>query len=471
MLVSKRLYGLYNMMHGASFTWNSVSSMSRRLTALAVISEMRVAIDQLEELNKKLEIGLSVEDAGIDFDQWFNNDESNDDIQCFFKNDSYIEDKGTDGTINKIPDLFPQGLSTSFNENTPELIKTGMRHLSSDGALNHADIAKALTTGFGKILTLLHETKDKMTNVSDELYENFCDDFFTCDLDLTFQEAEREYNLWKEEHDLESVQVLEDKRAQEIVKLLSSGIISHSTAPTNREIKVCPLKIQEEALEYNMQLPANIDIECARFSRYIIMKDRIMWLDYAKLGKYLYKHSKDLSFDDELKLKEFQVTLDFIHKDMAAINPALRVHLRDYEDNKLQAILDNAISIINTCKPYLNDKLQETFLEDYIKAAFYGDVKQEIQKKLGSKSVYTQICKLLGMLKASTKVFKVDTFSETLASCLSPLTEKPNKDSMQRKIDEGASDLKSNIRTWTDAYINEHCYTESERLFKRLSKS
>lgn len=469
MLVSERLYGLYCMMSCASFGWDYVSPLSRRMTALGVISEMKVLIEQLEKVNTKLDIELSVEDADIDFNKWFD-DEFIDGIQPLFHSDSYIESKEDNSSINKMIDLFPVGKSTSFNESTVSSLKTGMRQLGSETSLNHADISKALIDGYGKISCLLREIKGKMSNISDELFENFCDDFFIRDMDLSYQEAERRYIEWKDEHEWKSVQVLEDKRTQEVLNVLIGGVISHSIPPTIREIRECPFKISEEALELNTQLPENIEVECARFAKYIIMKDRIMWIDYAKLGKYLYRHYKDLTFEEALSLKEFQVTLDLIHDDMAAIDPTLKVHLRYYEDNKLQAVLDNAVFIINTCKQYLNEKIPETFLEDYIKAAFYGDVKQELQKKLGSKSVYTQICKLLGMLKASGKVFKVDTFSETLASSLSTLTEKPNKDSMQRKIDEGASDLKSNIRIWTDAYIEKHCYTESERLFKRLSE-
>ena len=123
MLISDRLSGLYNLMYGASFTWNSVSSLSRRMTALAAITEMRIAIVQLEELNKKLEIELSIEDADINFKPWFDGD-SNDNIQCFFDSSSHIEDEDTGSTINMIPDLFPIGKSTSFNEKSPEVLKT-----------------------------------------------------------------------------------------------------------------------------------------------------------------------------------------------------------------------------------------------------------------------------------------------------------------------------------------------------------
>lgn len=468
MLVSERLRGLYYLMSDAvTYSWTSVSSLTRRLIALGIISEMRVAIEQLEALNQKLEFELSVEDADIDFDQWLG-DVS--DIQPIFQHLSYVESENDNGTINKMPDIFPTGKSTSFKKSTIESLKTGLRQLCSEAALNHADIAAALIDGFGKIVSLIREIKEKMTDISDELYENYCDVIFARGLDLSFQEAERDYLLWKDEHDWKSQQALEDKRTQEIVKLLGSGVFVYSTKPTNRDIKDCPIKIQEEALEYNTKLPDNIEIDCARFSKFVFMNECIMWIDYIKLGKYLYKHYKDLSFDEEYALQYFDVMLNFIHHDMAALNPNLAVYLPDYEDNRLQAIFDNAVKIITTCNPYLSEKLPKDFLELYLQGAFYGKIKREVQSTLGKKAIYTNICKMLGMLKASMKVFKVGTTSDQLASCLSPLTKKPNKDSMIRKIDEGASDKNSTLRSWTDEFIKKNCYTDSERLFLEQAK-
>lgn len=455
------------MTFSSSCGWESSSPLSRRMVAMGIIAEMREVIELLEELNKKLDLELSVEDADIDFKMWLGDVY---DIQPIFQSLSYIESNDDNSTINKMPDIFPLSKSTTFKDTTIESLKTGMRQLGSEAVLNHADIASTLINGFGKIVCLLREINEKMTDIPNELYENFCYDFFASDLDLVYQRAEREYLLWKEEHEWKSQQTLEDKRTQEILKLLKSDVMTHSTPPTNREIKECSIKIQEEALEHNTHIPEGIDIECARFAKFVTMHDRIMWFDYAKLGKYLYRHHKDLSWEEELSLKHFYMMLDFIHNDMAVLNPKLKTYLPDYEENQLQAVIENAVNIINTCKPYVDSKLPENFLSTYIKDAFYGDLKQEIQKKLGGKGVYTQICKMLGMLKASIKVFTVGTTSEQLASCLSPLTDKPNKDSMIRKIDEGARELNSKLRNWTDSYIKEHCYTESERLFVGLSE-
>lgn len=467
MLVSERLRGLYNMMsEGSLYYWSSVSPLSRRLTALSVISEMRIVIEQLEALNKKLEIELSVEDADIDFDLWL--DDASD-LQHIFQKLAYYERDDDNATINKIPDLFSMSKSMTFKEATAESLKTGLRQLCCDAVLNPSDIAAALTNGYGRVVCLIREIKDKMTDIPDELYENYCDDCFARDLDLAYQEAERDYLLWKDEHEWKSLQSLEDKRAQEIVRLIRSGAFIHSTKPTNREIKECPIKIQEEALEYNTTLPNNIEFECARVGKFVFMKKNIMLLDNVKLGKYLYKHYKDMTFDEEYAIKYFDVILDFIHRDMAVLNPKLAAYLPDYEENKLQAILDKAVNIITTCNPYLSDKLPNNFLALYLKDAFYGDIKREVQTILGRKAIYTNICKMIGMLKSSMKVFTVSTSSDQLASCLTPLTQKPNKDSMIRKIDEGASDKNSKLRIWTDNYIKEHCLTDSERLFVRIA--
>lgn len=469
MRVSERLRGLhYYMKDGLPTFWTSVSPLTRRLIAFGVISEMRIAIEQLEAINQRLDFEISTEDADIDFDLWLGNSS---DIQYIFQNQGYITSGEDDSTVNKLPDLFPIGKSTTFKEASAETLKTGLRQLNSDINLNHTDIATALTNGFGRIVCLVREIQEKMNEIPNELYEDFCHDSFDRDLDLAFQAAERDYLSWKDEHEWKSQQSLEDKRTQEILRLITSGVFKHAIRPTNREIKESPIKIQEEALEYNTTLPDDIEVECARVGNFVFMKKSIMWLDYVKIGKYLYKHFKDITFEEELAIKYFNEMLGFIHHDMAVLNPSLAVYLPDYEDNKLQAVFDNALKVITSCNSYLSEKLPNDFLKQYLEAAFYGEIKHEVQTSLGRKGIYTKICKLLGMLKASIKVFKVDTSSEQLAACVSKLTDKPNKDSMIRKIDEGASDKNSKIRIWTDDYIKTHCYTEKERLFLKQAKS
>jgi hypothetical protein len=361
--------------------------------------------------------------------------------------------------------MFPLSKSPTFDESTVESLKTGMRLLGCDDVLNHADIIAALKNGINRIVCIINEIKLKIPNVPDETYEKYCYDFFYHDHDHYYQEAKRKYLLWKDEHEWKSLQALKDKRAQEIVKLLDSGIFKHSARPTGRDIKDCSFKIQEESLEHNTKLPQNIDEKCTRFSKFVIKRNDIICFDYVKLGKYLYKNYKDISldFEPQYSLLLFEKTLNLIQHDMADINPKLLQYLPDYMDNMQKAALDKATKIINSCQKYLKDKNPNNFLATYLKDAFYGDCKIEVQKKLMNKSRDKLICRMLGMLKTTQKVFPPETRSEDLAKELSSVIENTNQDSLERYINDGAGDRGSDLSKWTTQYVMKNLGTKEEK--------
>lgn len=442
------------------YHWISVSPLTRRMLAFGILSEMSFIIEHLKVLNQKVDIELRAEYGDIDLDLWSDDDS---DIQHILHFSSYIESEDDKSTINKIPDLFPLSKNPTFDESTVESLKTSMRLLGCDDFLNNADIASALNKGKEDIVSLIREIKDKMTNIPDNLYEKCCYDFFYRDQDYLNQKAESDYLLWKDEHDWKSLQALKDKRTQEIVKLLDSGVFIHSIPPTNRDIKDCSFKIQEEALEHNTKHPQNIDIECVRFSKFVIIKNDIICFDYIKLGKYLYKHYKDIDLEQQYSLKLFEKTLNLIQHDMADINPKLLQYLPDYKDNMQKAALDKATKIINSCQKYLKDKNPNNFLATYLKDAFYGDCKIEVQKKLMNKSRDKLICRMLGMLKTTQKVFPPETRSEDLAKELSSVIENTNQDSLERYINDGAGDRSSDLSKWTTQYVMKNLGTKEEK--------
>ena len=469
MIVSDRLEGLYYLILSSSTNFLSISPLARRMVAMGILSEMRTVISLLEDLNDRLGIEISEDDADIDFDLW--SDRKNTDrIQYIFNPDFYIEDENDKTAINNMTDLFPVGKSTTFKDGTPEQLKSAMKQLSSEDILNHSDITKALRNGIGKIFAELTKAKEKMSNITDDLYANYCEKYLVTDFDLVFQNAERVYSEWKEEHECNNVQFLEDKRTQELLKVLSSGVFSHSTMPTNREINSCKITISTDALEHDMQLPEEINVDCARFARFVEMKEQIMLLDYVKLGKYLYKHHKEISFDEGLSLKHFDLMLDYIHQDMAKCDKRLKPLLKDYEDNQLQAVLDSTIEILESCKEHLNESVTNDFLSSYTTALFYGDLKRVVQKSLQGQSKYTLPCRMIGMLKASGKVFKVEATSDVLTNSVSTVIDGLQKKSITRYINDGASDLNAQVRKWTDKYVKETIFTKEERLFVGLSE-
>ena len=469
MLVSERLEGLFYLMEDYSIDADSHSPLVRRLMAFAILSEMYNVIEQLKELNNKMVVELSEEAADIDFDLWLKIDR-NSKIQRVFNSELYIGNDEDDATIVKAVELFPVGKSSTFNEASESQFITGLRNLNSDRTLNHSDIAAALNNGIKLIFRLLSEIKEKLTNISDELYENYCYHFLARDFDLVFQQVERDYKSWKEEHEWNSIQALEDKRTQEILKLLLCGVFKHSTTPTNREINDCIVKITPEALEHNTQIPKDIDVECARFARFVIMKECIMWLDYTKLGKYLFKHYKELTFEESCTIKAFDLLLDYIHRDMAAYNPKLEKFLKDYEEKTLEDVLNAALPIIETCNAHLQDGLPKDALTVYLKKAFYGDKKHDLQRALRRKAKHTPICRMLGMLKSTEKVFKLSVTSSELANSVSTIIKDIQVDSLERYINEGASDVKAQLSIWTTQYVRDNFLSNQERLFLKISK-
>lgn len=468
MLVSKRLEGLFYLMEDYSIIADSHSPLARRLIAFAILSEMYNTIEQLKDVNEKMVIELSEDAADIDFDQWLNID-WNSKIQGVFNSELYVGDDD-DATIVKAIELFPVEKSPTFNEASESQFITGLRNLNSESTLNHSDIAAALKNGISLIFRLLREIKEKLTNISEELYENYCYYFLERDYDLVYQQVERDYKSWKEEHEWNSVQALEDKRTQEILKLLLCGVFKHSTTPTNREINDCIVKITPEALEHNTQVPDDINVECARFAKFVIMKERIMWLDYAKLGKYLFKHFKKLTFEESCTIKAFDLMLDYIHKDMAASDPKLEKYLKDYEEKTLEDVLEETLPIIETCNVHLQDGLPKDALTVYLRKAFYGEKKHDLQKALRRKAKHTPVCRMLGMLKSTAKVFKLSVTSGELAKSVSTIITDIQVDSLERYINEGAAKVKEPLNIWTTQYVKDNFYSNSERLFVEISQ-
>lgn len=443
----------------------SQSPLARRMIAFAIISEMSNITEELKDVNKQLVSELNEDVADIEFDQWLG-ENGKKMVQSLSKNTLYIEEDAGKITILKMTELFPIGKSTTFNNKSQEHLKTGMFQLNSESALNHSDIRKAIEEGLRLIFDLLYKIRSQLRNISDELYENYCNRCLGNNVNDVCLQVENEYDSWKSEHEGKSEQDLEDKRTQELLKLLTSGVFRHVESITTREIKDCIISINPEALEHNAQIPQEIEVDCARFARYVKMEgDKIMCLNYPKLGRYLYNHHNKLAANELFALKYFDVILDYIHKDMAICNPKLIKHLKGYEEIKPEELLNAAIPIIETCKKHLKDKLPEDSLKDYLVAAFNGEIKHELHRCLKRNTKHTTICKMIGMLKASGKFFNDGVTAQDLAKAVKTCVKDVQEDSLKRYINEGASDLKAQLRIWTDNYIKNIIYSDKERLF------
>ena len=184
----------------------------------------------------------------------------------------------------------------------------------------------------------------------------------------------------------------------------------------------------------------------------------------------MYKHFREITDKQGDCLIKFDYTLMHIHDDMAECNPKLKKFLRFYESDMLADVLNGMLSVIEKCNILLKEDISQDFLVEYLREAYYGDNKNEVQAKLKGQSKYTLLCQMLGMIKTTQKVFKVDTTSADIAKALATVVDKPKEDSLKRYVDQGASDYNSKLSRWTKEYVVGKLGNNADRLFMEISK-
>ena len=448
--------------------FDELSPISRRMYAVGLANELYQLVSELTEINEQLETSLNYEDAYLDISPYNGKRFV---LNKLLDESLYREDSSNDADINKLIDVFPLGKEDySFTSENAGRFKTGLRYLCSEANISPRDIVYALSECIKHMYSLLFRIDRKKKYIKDFQYEDFWYAFLFRDDDLYSERAINDYDQWKEEHDYQDFQVLKDKRDQEILKMLASGVFSYDVMPVNRDIANSLINISEDALEQGMQLPEDIKTECARFSKYVYFKEDILCLDYTKLGKYIYKHYRSIHYEQGDSLIYFDYMLLHIHDDMAACKPKLKKHLRFYEDDLLEPVLNDALKVIESCNGLLKKEIAQDYLKTYLSKAFYGDYKIEVKNKLKGQSKYTLLCQMLGMLKSTNKVFTLSTTSADLAKALATVVEKPKEDSLKRYIDEGSSDYKSPLSKWTTQYVIEQLGSKQDRLFLKIAQ-
>ncbi len=73
------------------------------------------------------------------------------------------------------------------------------------------------------------------------------------------------------------------------------------------------------------------------------------------------------------------------------------------------------------------------------------------------------------MIKTTQKVFKVETTTADIAKALATIVDKPKAKSLQRYIDEGASDYNSKLSKWSKEYVVNKLGNDADRLFMKIA--
>ena len=455
MLIGDKLEIIRYTLVTFSKNFENYSAMTRRLLAIGVVTELTQLNKQLEELCLRLESEISVEDAEIAFDDWLTNKEWING-EGIFNILSYHQQENKDIIISHMTDYLPVGAEGfSYMAEQAEAFKTGMHQFCDEESICACDIIYAIDRGIKYTIQLLSEVKRKKTNIPSYLFEDYWYSFVT-DYSRSIRTADI-YEHWKEEHDDPDFDMLKDKQMQEILVLLKSGFLSHAAVPTRREIQNSSIKLNKEAFDRNTIIPDDVDLECARFSKFAAWKEEtILMINYEKLGKYIYKHYKDFSEKEKKRIVHFDMMMDMIHEDMASMDPKYKIYLKNYEGDEMQHLYDTCVTILMACNVHLAAGVGDDFFGRILSDVMYGDMKTELKSKLGGASRMTTLCAILAACKNSSKVFKIEVISDDLATTLATVVDKPSKDSLKRYIENGSANYRARIYVKTEAAIKNY---------------
>ncbi len=471
-MIAEHLLKLHELAEQTSKIDVSCFAIYRRFTAIGILSYMNEVIQELEMLNAKLDIDIELEAVEINYDlfldphYWYKLElfSSNDVTYRIFdvKGYYYVEDPKTD--VNQLTDFLPnEDERVSYTQDQKATFKTCMIQLCDDDRLNEKVLKYALHKALRIITGLLTEIKKKIRNPKDIHFVRLWEEIVRI---YASEDWETEYANWKDEYDEITFDRLKEKQMQEIVSFLKTPFLRFRPNPTRGDLKRCKIVIPDEAFDNGYEMPANLDVQCARFDGFISWADEgenIMVLDKKRLGKYLFRHNNQLTDDEKEAIVRLDVMLDYIHEDMAMLDISLKSHLKRYEENMVNSLIVDCSAILNSCQKHLRDDMRTTFLREYLSMMLFDkDMKQEAREKLSSaKSRNKYLCHMIAAMHYFN-VFKADVVKEDLARSLYPqFKNKQNFDTTLENIERFQRKLEGPLYNWTKNNIDdlkEHPY-------------
>lgn len=438
-----------------SKSFDDFSPITRRLVGIGVLTELAMVNKRLEALSGRMDTEICVEDGEIDFQTWLV-DTGWMDVEKMFDIQSFEVQENKNAVLDLVAGYLPVDVNGhSFTKEQETAFRSAMHQFCDNEKLGRKDIIYAIQKGLKEVAQSVERVKMKMSNIPSYQYEDYWYKFLEENTDKN--RAKDIYEHWKDEYDDLDKDMLKDKQMQEILVLLKSGFFSQVPQPTDREVGKSRIRITRESFDRSTTIPKNIEIDCARMSRFVEWKEEtILVMDCIKLGKYVYKHFRTLTPKQVKSIVHFYTIVELIHEDIANLDARYKKYLRNYEGDEQKSVYQECVKMLNTCLPHVTVGIGEDFFERMLTAVTNSDMKAEVKAKLRGASRPTTLCAMLGACKNSGKVFKPDVIADDLAGSLSTLIDKPNRSSLKRYIDNGTGNPRSKIHTTTEDAIKEY---------------
>lgn len=481
MMINDKITYLHRVITGVMS--GDVISMGifNRLYSLGVISILNDINCDLEELSQQLDNAVNLEAISIKFDTflnkdyWTNNWLFLDEEEAFKSIGIEIPTRTYTTEINHMTDYLPNGIKGyKVNAGVLNSFKTSMHQLCDEDRLGYREIFYSLNSGLDKMLHLLQIVKKKVQNPNTHLYEKLWEE--TLDI-FDNDEFDKDFKNWLEDNGEPSFDELRARQKQEVYKFLNTNFLRFCSIPTGAQVKNRKLKITEDDLESGTIIPANFDVECAKFDKFFDWSGEfIITLNYERIGQYIYKNYLQFDETEFFNITGLDRILDLIHERMAKIKPNLKQYLKRYEDNIVLDLQKDCLEVINVFVKYLKKGIREDILKEYVsKLLFDSVIKLDARDKLGGQSKNTYICEIVAYMKWFNVLNPEDT--QDLANMLKGKLISTNGralavPSIKKYIDNAYRDRDSSLFKWTSEIIEDlkiHPYNPIDGLLDRKS--
>lgn len=435
MSIKEKFEQLIDLIENFNRKFDRISPITKRLSAINIIVEASMLHMELEEIQKKMSFKLCQEIAMLDLDRLCDSGDVFSFSLDFVEWEVFDCPENMSDVLNNLVNyLTPRDEQMFKNEECVPLIN-GLKLLCSKQGWN----SMGLYMGYTEVLRSLHITllhiRDNLRDIDPKLYQ----DYWKSVYEKYTSNAEDDLKEWLALNKNPDLNRLKDKRAQELLKLLNTGIFDYTRKPNQREINECKIVISQDSLESGTKLPDDIGAKCAGFSEFVEVKGDIYCLNYEKLGEYLFKNSYRIDESSKNQLLDFNTILIILQNEMANIHPQLNKYLEKNRQKEQEVVFKNTMDILSTCKEHLSKNIDDDALEKIFSKLLNSELNEELIKKLQGQSKYTIPCRIIAAIKNTSGLFKSNITFKDIARSMSKAIPKQD-DSVERYLERAATD-------------------------------
>ena len=262
------------------------------------------------------------------------------------------------------------------------------------------DFISAIEDGYEVMGDHLDAITEMMIKLNPQSYENY---YLTKKAEYDEAPVRTHYKDWKFSVAPVTLDLLKSKQTEVVAEALIKGLMDYDNSPTTYEKQ--QVKVEKVKLhlidDINEKLPADFDVRCAKFRRYITWgDDYVLRIDYKNFGRYICRKFNMFTTEQLLALFELDMMLYLIHQDMVKLKPELAQYMDHGEQyfpimkNVIVLLQQKWFAEMRTSKKY-NDEWLERLLNDLM-TEWGKEIAQDWEKADKRDTVK---CQMIGAIK------------------------------------------------------------------------